>query len=82
MLKDGTQITRLHPGSFFGERSLLKDEPPVATVRAGSDGAATFRCDRVMFNESLPSLQELIEREVRSRRDRDRDAFEISAATW
>jgi CRP-like cAMP-binding protein len=53
--RDGAEVplTVLEPGDYFGEMSLLTNEPRTATIHALTEGAAFFL--------SRPSMQEVVE---------------------
>jgi len=72
VVHDGKEIAQLKAGHFFGERTLLKDEPANATVRtlAGQGAVTCYVCSRESFTAILGPLQALIDAEVR-RRDRE-----------
>lgn len=57
--KDGKQVQEYGPGSYFGERALLKDEPRAATVTAETD-AQILRLDRNAFAMLLGPLEEMM----------------------
>jgi CRP-like cAMP-binding protein len=70
-------------GHFFGERTLLKDEPANATVRtlAGQGAVTCYVCSRESFTAILGPLQALIDAEVR-RRDRQAAKQEEPPPLW
>lgn len=45
------------PGDYFGELSLLHDEPRAATVRAGSDGCRVLVLERSAFVRLIGSME-------------------------
>lgn len=59
--KDGKQITMgiLSRGDLFGERSIIKEEPRISSVRA-SDDVVALRIDRADFKGFLQGNPELI----------------------
>mmetsp|Transcript_31440 Transcript_31440/g.27801 ORF Transcript_31440/g.27801 Transcript_31440/m.27801 type:complete len:86 (+) Transcript_31440:1031-1288(+) len=50
-------------GDYFGEVSLLKDQPRAASVRATSDMGALY-LDRTMFNRILGPLKDILKRNM------------------
>ena len=46
-----------NPGDYFGELSLLRDEPRAATVRAGADGCRLLVLDRSAFERLIGSME-------------------------
>jgi len=55
--EEGKLLAVLGPGDYFGERSLLTDEPTSATVRAVSDETVCYKVSAVDFVAQLGSLQ-------------------------
>jgi len=61
--KPPVKVVNLRPGSFFGERALLKDDVRAATVRAKT----TLTClimDRASFNLTLGPISEILNRKI------------------
>ena len=54
--KDDVVLATLAVGDFFGEMSLLLDEPRSATVRAATDGTRVIRISRGNF-DTIVKLQ-------------------------
>jgi|GEM_PF-3128623 len=52
-------------GGFFGEIALLRDQPRMASVRAGSDGMTVYTLDRATFLDAIASAPQS---QARSRR--------------
>ena len=42
-----------HPGEYFGELSLIRNEPRAATVKAGLEGCRVLMLDRKTFNRLI-----------------------------
>ena len=50
----------MQAGQFFGERTLLKDEPANATVKTLAAPVTCYVCSRESFTAILGPLQALI----------------------
>lgn len=59
------EIVRLSTGKYFGERSLLRDEPRAATVRALVDSTLLMLNQKV-FWEKMGSIHSVLSRQVSS----------------
>jgi len=70
VVHDGKQIAELKAGQFFGERTLLKDEPANATVKTLGEAVSCYVCSRESFTAILGPLQALLDAEV-TRRERE-----------
>ena len=83
VVHDGKEIAQLKAGQFFGERTLLKDEPANATVKtvAGQGAVTCYVCSRGAFTAILGPLQALIDAEV-TRRERDAAKQEEPPPLW
>ena len=76
-----TKLTTLKGGDFFGERSLLTEEPTVASVVA-AEPTELMCLPKAKFEQLLGPLQGVIERE-KERRDRElRDVAKASQVQW
>ena len=71
----------MQAGQFFGERTLLKDEPANATVKTLATPVTCYVCSRESFTAILGPLQALIDAEV-TRRDREAAKQEEPAPLW
>lgn len=63
------KFASLGRGEFFGERSILTGEPPVATVRAASDVVRCVALAQSDFVKSFGSVEKFLQREM-TKRDR------------
>jgi len=83
VVNDSKEIAQLKAGQFFGERTLLKDEPASATVKTlpGQGSVTCYVCSRESFTSILGPLQILIDAEV-ARRDRDAAKKEEPQPKW
>ena len=54
---------RLGPGSFFGERALIKDEPRAATITAVVDSVC-LAMDRSAFLRLLGPINDILSRQA------------------
>jgi len=81
VVHDGKEIAQLKAGQFFGERTLLKDEPANATVKTLAAPVTCYVCSRESFTAILGPLQALIDAEV-TRRDREAAKQEEPAPLW
>jgi cAMP-dependent protein kinase regulator len=52
VIRDGSALRRMGPGTFFGELALLLDSPRTATVRAVTP-VRVFRLDRAGFDRLI-----------------------------
>lgn len=50
---DGTEVSHLTEGDYFGEMSLIDGAPHAATVVSGPEGATTFAVSPATFTELL-----------------------------
>jgi len=66
----GVKIATLASGAYFGERSLLKEEPTVASVVA-TEATELLALKKADFEKILGSMEKLIAREV-AKRDKER----------
>jgi len=57
------KVVSLRPGSFFGERSLLKDDVRAATVRAKTK-LTCLVMDRTSFNKTLGPISDILNRKI------------------
>ena len=57
------EVMNYNPGDYFGEVSLIKNQPRAATVIAKSDVVALF-LDRQMFIRLLGSLKDILKRNM------------------
>lgn len=57
------KVVCLRPGSFFGERSLLKDDVRAATVQAKTD-LTCLVMDRASFNKTLGPISDILNRKI------------------
>ena len=53
------------PGDYFGEVSLIRDQPRAASIFATSDVSALF-LDRQMFNRLLGPLKDILKRNMQT----------------
>lgn len=62
---DGSEktVNQLFRADFFGETSLIRDEPRNATVRAVSDSLEVLMLNRKVFDDVLGPLTSIMERE-------------------
>ncbi|MGI9597871.1 MAG: cyclic nucleotide-binding domain-containing protein [Acidimicrobiales bacterium] len=60
-----TRTAEHHVGGFFGEIALLKNEPRMATVRAGDDGLVAYTLDRDVFLQAITDFPRSRSRTVR-----------------
>jgi len=60
-----TELARVEPGDYFGERALLNKEPRAATVTC-STATQCLKLDRVAFNLLLGPLEDLLKARVSS----------------
>ena len=67
VIADGKKIATLKSGEYFGERSILTEDPTVASVVA-VEPTELMCLDKASFEGLLGPLQKLIDREV-ARRD-------------
>jgi cGMP-dependent protein kinase len=83
VLNDTKEVAQLTAGHFFGERTLLKDEPASATVQtlAGKGSVTCYVCSRESFTSILGPLQDLLDAEV-ARRDRDAAKKDTPQPKW
>jgi CRP/FNR family cyclic AMP-dependent transcriptional regulator len=58
VIRDGVTLARLGPGEYFGEMSLLDDEPRSATVRSATEGRChtIYRFDFLTLVRRDPDL--------------------------
>lgn len=65
LVKDGdfgqSNLT-LAPGTYFGERALLNDEPRAATILASTSQVTCLTLDRASFNQVLGPLASLLKK--------------------
>ncbi len=73
VVRDGTAVVELAdrevehgPGGFFGEIALVKDQPRMATVRAGGDGLVAYTLDRDVFLDAISNFPRSRSRTVRT----------------
>jgi len=59
-----TEVARLHPGSFFGERALVKNECRAATVTVVSSTMTCLTLDREAFSLLLGPLAEIMHNKI------------------
>jgi len=60
---DGEEVKRYNPGEYFGERSLIKDEPRAATLTAAND-VDVLQLDRAAFSLLLGPLEDIMARRL------------------
>ena len=53
------------PGSFFGEIALVKDQPRMATVRAGTNGLVAYTLERDVFLGAISAFPRSTSRTVK-----------------
>ena len=76
-----TKLTTLKSGDFFGERSLLTEEPTVASVIA-AEGTELMCLPKHKFEQLLGPLQGVIDREVKRRDSQLRDVAKANQIGW
>ena len=76
-----TKLTTLKSGDFFGERSLLTEEPTVASVIA-AEGTELMCLPEHKFEQLLGPLQGVIDREVKRRDSQLRDVAKANQIGW
>eukprot|EP00931_Biecheleriopsis_adriatica_P073903 TRINITY_DN48103_c0_g1_i1.p1 TRINITY_DN48103_c0_g1~~TRINITY_DN48103_c0_g1_i1.p1 ORF type:complete len:411 (+),score=161.31 TRINITY_DN48103_c0_g1_i1:63-1295(+) len=59
--KDDAAVMEYQTGDYFGELSLLKNQPRAATIEVTSDTASVLSLDRRSFTAMLGSLQEMLD---------------------
>lgn len=62
---DGAEVKRYQESEYFGERSLIKDEPRAATLTAISQ-CTLLRLDRTAFSLLLGPLEDIMQKRVQS----------------
>ncbi len=70
VIMDDKQIATLSNNNFFGEMSLIADEPRSATVRAISD-LSVFFLSKQAFNQIKGELGDDVKREILKRSEED-----------
>merc|ERR1719181_174524 len=61
--KDGTVVSTLKPGQYFGEKALLSEDKRHATCIAASAAVRVLSIARASFVDMLGTLSELIKRD-------------------
>lgn len=63
---DGEQkeVFQYEPGSYFGERALIKKEPRAASIEATSDELEVVSLDKDSFNRLLGPVEEIMKRNM------------------
>ncbi len=60
---EGEEVKRYSPGEYFGERSLIKDEPRAATLTAQTE-VDVLQLDRAAFSLLLGPLEDIMARRL------------------
>jgi len=58
------EVMQYHPGDYFGERALLKNEPWAASVVAKSSPTKVMTLDWKSFNRMLGPIDEILSRNM------------------
>lgn len=74
--KEGRELRRMGPGDYFGEMSMLLEQPRTASARVASDGARLLVVARENFDLILRENPEIVERLLREMALRLRDTSE------
>jgi len=63
-----TEVNRIQPGSYFGERALIKNETRAATITAGGN-LRVLKLDNLAFQLLLGPLEDILKQKVESYED-------------